>query len=243
MRSTRVTWNNRLRTGAYRPDLRVWSAALSLALASAAALAEPPTPAAVEFSADIVSYDAAGSTTGGGRVFVSNSGKVRIETPDAPTGFFLIDGAAATAVFVRPAQQIFMDARQSSRLTQIFLPVDPSGPCSQWQAAARNAGAPNTGGEWHCERSDAARVEGGATTVQYTVVSPDQKSTQRWIDTTLGFPVKLRMSDGKTLALEHIRVAAQPENLFSVPPGYRKSDPQALIDRIKQSDVWVEPPK
>ena len=212
-----------------------------LLLACAGAFAE--TPPAHEFSADIVSRDATGAATGSaGRIFVSN-GNVRIETSNTPAGFFLIDGTAATAVFVRPAQQVFMDARQSSRLTQIFLPVDPSAPCSQWQAAARNAGVPNAGGDWHCERIDAARADGHDTTVQYTVVSPNQESTQRWIDTALNFPVKLRQPDGTTLALEHIRVEAQPASLFTVPPQYRRSDPQALIDRIKQSDVWVEPPK
>jgi hypothetical protein len=212
-----------------------------LLLACAGAFAE--TPPAHEFCADIVSRDATGAATdGGGRMFVSN-GKVRIEPANTPAGFFLIDGAAASSLFVRPAQQVFMDARQSSRLTQIFLPVDPSVPCSQWQAAARNAGVPNADGDWHCERIDTARVDSHDTTVQYTVVSPNQDSTQRWIDTVLDFPVKLRQSDGATLTLEHIRVEAQPASLFTVPSHYRKSDPQALIDRIKQSDVWVEPPR
>jgi hypothetical protein len=212
-----------------------------LLLACAGAFAE--TPPAHEFSADIVSRDATGAATGSsGRVFVSN-GKVRIETSNTAAGFFIIDGQAATALFVRPAQQVFMDARQSSRLTQIFLPVDPSLPCSQWQAAARNAGVPNADGDWHCVRIDSARLDSHDTTVQYTVVSPNQDSTQRWIDTALDFPVKLRQSDGATLTLEHIRVEAQPASLFTVPPHYRKSDPRALIDRIKQSDVWVEPPK
>jgi hypothetical protein len=27
--------------------------------------------------------------------------------------------------------------------------------------------------------------------------------------------------------------------LFEIPPGLRKFDPQTLIQRIKQSDVWV----
>jgi hypothetical protein len=212
-----------------------------LLLSCAGAFAE--TPPAHDFCADIVSRDASGTATdSGGRVFVSN-GKVRIEPTNTPAGFFLIDGAAATSLFVRPAQQVFMDARQSSRLTPIFLPVDPNVPCSQWQAAARNAGVPNAGGDWHCERIDTAPVDGHDTTIQYTVVSPNRESTQRWIDTALDFPVKLRQSDGATLTLEHIRVEPQPASLFTVPASYRKSDPRALIDRIKQSDVWVEPPK
>ena len=34
-----------------------------------------------------------------------------------------------------------MEAKQSSRLTQIFVPVDTKEPCQQWRAAASNAGA------------------------------------------------------------------------------------------------------
>ncbi len=54
----------------------------------------------------------------------SSDDKVRIETPELADGFFLVDGAKPAAYFVRPAARVFMDARQSSRLTQIFVPVD-----------------------------------------------------------------------------------------------------------------------
>jgi hypothetical protein len=195
---------------------------------------------ASEFSADIVSRDASGAATGTiARLYVSNR-KVRIETTDAATGYFLIDGATATALFVQPRQQVFMDARQSTRLTRIFLPVDPANPCAQWQAAARNAGVPGAGGDWHCEHAQTTSVDGA---IEYTVASPDGESTRRWIAAELQFPVKLRASDGTTLTLEHIRLEAPTAALFSVPAGYRKSDPQALLDRIKRSDVWVESPK
>jgi hypothetical protein len=43
------------------------------------------------------------------------------------------------------------------------------------------------------------------------------------------------------LALEHIRIEAQPAGLFDIPPGFRKLDPRALIERIKHSDSWVDP--
>jgi hypothetical protein len=77
--------------------------------------------------------------------------------------------------------------------------------------------------------------------VEFRVVSPDQQSSQRWVDPRLEFPVKLRAADGTTIALERIRVEAQPASLFVVPAGYRKFTPQAPIDRIKRSDVWVDP--
>src|SRR5580692_8449586 len=144
-----------------------------LLLACAGAFAQTPPPR--EFSADLVSRDATGAATdGGGRVFVSN-GQVRIEPANTPAGFFLVDGATATSLFVRPAQRVFMDARQSSPLTWIFLPVDPTNPCSQWQAAASHAGVPDAGGAWHCERINTAAAENHDTAVQYAVVSPNQE--------------------------------------------------------------------
>jgi hypothetical protein len=59
----------------------------------------------------------------------------------------------------------------------------------------------------------------------------------------LEFPIKLRAADRTTITLEHIRIGAQPADLFSVPAGYRKWDPRELIERIKQSDVWAAPPQ
>ena len=177
-------------------------------LISGAALAAP------EFSADLVSRDARA------HIFVAN-GKVRI---DAEAGYYLIDGTAA--IFVRPERRMFVDARQSTLLTRIFLSVDPTNPCPQWQAAARNAG---DNSEWTCER---------VTATEYNVAG-----TRRWIDAQLQFPVRFRGPDGTTIALEHIQLGTQPASLFTVPADYRKSDPRALIERLKQSDVWVEPPK
>jgi hypothetical protein len=210
---------------------------LTLGLVSAGAFAQAAP--AVEFSADIVNRDAAGLAIGAAaKLYVSNH-RVRIETPEASAGFLLIDGDAGTAYFVRPAQQVFMDAKQSSLLTQIFVPVDARDPCRRWQAAAANAGVPNAGGEWRCERINEEFV-GDRRATLYHVGSP-QSTSLRWIDSDLEFPVKLLAADGTAIALEHIRVEAQPAGLFNLPPGFRKLDPRALIERIKHSDAWVDP--
>ena len=213
------------------------STVLALALASAGGFAQAaPAP---EFSADIVSRDAAGLAKGtAAKLYVSNH-KVRIETPETSGGFLLIDGDAGTAHFVRPAQQVFMDANQSSRLTQIFVPLDPKNPCRRWQAAAATAGAPNAGGEWRCERIDDELV-GDRRAIRYQVSSAESSSL-RWIDSDLEFPLKLLAADGTVIALEHIRSEAQPASLFDIPAGFRKFDPRALIERIKHSDAWVDP--
>jgi hypothetical protein len=50
------------------------------------------------------------------------------------------------------------------------------------------------------------------------------------------------MDDGTSLTVENVRVGAQSPDLFAIPATYRKLDPHALIERIKHSDVWVEPP-
>jgi hypothetical protein len=208
-----------------------------VAYATAAPAAPPSSP---PFSAEIISRTDAGATPAPpARLYVS-APRVRIETPQAPDGYFLVDAAAA--LFVRPAQQAYMDARQSSPLTQIFIVVDPADPCPEWQAAAENAAAAGVAGAWHCERipRDAADAPG---IVGFRVVTPDHASSERWVDTRLAFTVRVRAADGSMLTLEHVRPGVQPAQLFAVPSDYQRFDPQALIERIKHSDVWAAPPK
>jgi HPt (histidine-containing phosphotransfer) domain-containing protein len=223
-----------------RPTVGQGVIALCLALCIVSAGAFAPAAHAGEFSADIVSRDAAGTAIGAvAKLYVRNN-MVRIETPEASAGFLLINGDAGTAQFVRPAQQIFMEARQSSRLTQIFVPIDTKEPCQQWRAAASNAGVAGAKGEWRCERIEDEIIE-GRRAVQFRVSSPVSPSSRRWIDSDLDFPVKLLATDGTTIALEHIVVEAQPADRFAIPPGFRNFDPQALLERVKHSDVWVDP--
>jgi len=56
-------------------------------------------------------------------------------------------------------------------------------------------------------------------------------------------PLRLEAEDGSSYRLERIDEKPQPPGLFMVPRGYAKFDPQKLIERLKQSDVWVEPPR
>src|ERR1700722_5839604 len=177
------------------------TAVLHLAwLFSAAAVAQGQPPS---FSADIVSLDAGGARHVAANLQVAKP-KARIEMAGAADGFFLSDTDVGTALFVRTAQRLYLDARQSTLFTRIFVPVDPLDPCRQWQAGAATAGG-------------AGR--------------------------TMGFPVKWQAADGKVFVLENIVLQAQPQSLFSIPPDYRKLDPQALLERIKHSDVWAEPSK
>jgi hypothetical protein len=214
------------------------AAVLHLALVcSAGALAEAEPQS---FSADIVSLDAGGAQRGAAaKLYVANH-KARIEMAGVADGFFLSDTDAGTALFVRSAQRLYLDARQSSPLTRIFVPVDPRGPCRQWQAAAATAGVTSTG-EWHCEPIERASVNHHEI-IEYRVTS-DGQSNYGWVDRTIGFPVKWQAADGKVFVLENILLQTQPESLFSIPSDFGKLDPQALLERIKHSDVWAEPSK
>lgn len=54
--------------------------------------------------------------------------------------------------------------------------------------------------------------------------------------------MQIETADGTVISADHIRDEPQPAQSFDIPAGLRKFDPQALIRRIQQSDVWVEPP-
>ena len=190
------------------------------------------------FSADIVTRrdDVAAPA---GRLSVLD-GKVRIETAEHPDGFFLVDTVKPSAYFVRPGAGLYMEARQSSRLTRLFVPVDPDAPCRQWQAMARLAGVAGEG-EWRCERTGEETIDGHSTAV-FRALSADGQEFFGWIDRERQFPLQIRTEDGVVFKLERIKDEPQPESSFELPAGYRKFSPEALIERIKQSDVWVAKP-
>lgn len=192
---------------------------------------------AQQFSADLVitpQHGVAAAPAGTLRVF---DDKVRLETPELADGFFLIDGAKPTAYFVRPAARIFMDARQSSRLTRMFVPVDPDNPCRQWQAMAKLAGVPGQG-DWRCERV-AEEMIGGRSIIGYRAVSASGQQLLGWIDPARKFPLRIKAEDGAVITAGNIRDEPQPAQSFEMPANLRKFDPQALIEQIEQSDVWV----
>jgi hypothetical protein len=195
---------------------------------------------AVTFSADLVTT-IANKPAELGRVAVSN-GKVRIDAPDIRDGFFIVDGTNRAAWFVRPRQQVFMKAKQSTPLTQLLVPVDPADPCRQWQIMEQVAGVIGTPGGWQCELVGREVVEGRETLKYLAVPGPGERS-YRWIDSQREFPIKLESPNGTTIALKNIVDAVQPQDLFVIPASYREFDPQQLLDLIKQSDVWVESPR
>jgi hypothetical protein len=194
---------------------------------------------AQQFSAEIVATKDGGAAASAGKLYVSR-GKARIEAAALADGFFVIDGAAPSAYFVRPSARQFMDARQSSLLTRIFVPVDPENPCSAWQAMASLADATDHDA-WRCERVGQETID-GSSAIAYQAISTSGDKLLGWIDPMRKFPLRIKTEDGTVFELGDLRDAPQPAQLFEIPRNFTKFDPQALIDRIKQSDVWVEKP-
>jgi hypothetical protein len=192
---------------------------------------------AQQFSADIVTMKDDGTAAPAGKLYVSGD-KERIETAQLADGYFVIDGAAPSAYFVRPSVQQFMEARQSSPLTRIFISIDPENPCPQWEVMAKLAGNTDQGA-WHCERIGQEMIDGNST-IAYRAISASGREFQGWVDPVRKFPLRIKTEDGAVLAVQNLHDAPQPTKLFDIPTGFRKFDPEALIKQIKQSDVWVE---
>jgi hypothetical protein len=222
------------------PSAKAWLAAVI----SAGFVAGGPSPAkAQEFSAGLVMMRDSNNIDNkvlAGRIWVREA-RVRLETPEFTNAFFLVDVAQPSAYFVRPAMRTYMDARQSSLLTRLFVPVDPSGPCRRWQAMAELAGIAGQG-DWRCERSGEETIDGRSTVV-FRASFGSGRALLGWIDPSRGFPLRIRTEEGAVISLEKIRDEAQPASLFELPPNSKKFSPEALIEQIKQSDVWVSEPK
>ena len=80
-------------------------------------------------------------------------------------------------------------------------------------------------------------------TTTWRAVSPQQRTYGARIDRELKFPLRITTNFGTSFSLTEIVQAPQPASLFRIPLNFKKFDPQALIDQIKHSDVWVEPVK
>jgi hypothetical protein len=212
---------------------RLWQAA-RLGVVALGVLSGSVAAQAQQFSADIVRQRGAAATPAG-RLRVLDD-KVRIETSELADGFFLVDGTKPSAYFVRPAAGIYMDAWRSSELTRLFITVDPDQPCRRWQAMAHLAGLAEQG-DWRCEQTGEEEIDGRRMGVFHAVSGSVQIFA--WIDRARKFPLRIETEDGTVIALEQIKDEPQAASLFEPPSNFRKFSPEALIEQIKQSDVWV----
>jgi hypothetical protein len=205
------------------------------------AYAESQPPQAPQFSADLLRVDAAGEPLEETGKLYADGNSIRIETPDFPGNYFLVDLAARTSYFIQTAQRAFMEARLSSPLALVFLPLDPDNPCPAWQAQAERAAASPSDTPWRCERVGEETI-GGRHAIQFRVVPQQRHLHAAWIDPELRMPIRMTAAFGSA-ELVNIKRGAPPQaGLFKIPTHFRRFDPLRLIERIKQSDVWVEPP-
>ena len=135
-----------------------------------------------------------------------------------------------------------MDARQSSVLTELLVPVDPDAPCLQWQAMAEISGSAAGGSAWQCDRTG-AETRDGRTILKYEMTSPRGRRYSSWIDPRLRYVVRIEAYDGSTTELKNVQEAPPPDGAFMMPTGLRKFDPTQLIGIMQHSDVWVDPAK
>jgi hypothetical protein len=197
--------------------------------------------AAQEFSAEIITRNSAGEIVGAPAVLYAAGTKVRIETPELQGRHLIVDSSVPSSYLVHPKSHIYLDAKQSSRLTRLFIRLDPHDPCPQLHAMAKVAGLADGDGQWRCEKMDHENVAGRAT-VKFVIESPGGPD-MLWIDTEFGIPIRVEVEGGATLELQNIEVGPQSADKFIIPANYKKFDLRTLFERLKHSDVWVEPPK
>jgi hypothetical protein len=221
---------------------RAISTAIGVATAIFVVLA-PTVASAQQFSAELSRRDAAGQITKG-RLLVAGD-KIRIEAPDLQTGFFLVDTDAKTVYFAQPDRGVFMDALQSSILTELLVPVDPDAPCSKWQEMAQISGSAASGA-WQCSRV-ASETHDGHVILKYDMTSPHGRHYSSWIDSQLRYVVRIESHDGSTdgsvTELTNVQETPQADSALTMPAGLRKFDPRQLLEIAKHSDVWVDPAK
>ena len=138
---------------------------------------------------------------------------------EADLAFDLIGQAIRVTVVLRHVPNPEEPMQGSGRL----VPVQRSG-----------LGEPNR----RCERIGEEMI-GGRNAIAWRAVSASGRRFSGWIDRERRFPLRVKTEDGTIVTAEHFRDEPQPAELFQIPSGFRKFDPQVLIDRIKQSDVWV----
>jgi hypothetical protein len=172
-------------------------------------------------------------------------GKIRIETPDFSDGFFVSDSSNHVSYF--PCQ-LFCTAKRprfhggtAIKLAGFDVRVGRSRrPCKRWRSMAKVAGA--QGDERRCER-DGQEIIDGRHAVHYRIIPSSDREMSGWVDPNLKFPLKIQKEDGTTALVANMKEGPQPASLFEIPTDFRKFDPEALIRRIEQSDMWVEEPR
>jgi hypothetical protein len=170
-----------------------------------------------DFSADVVTHFSGGrgnEADGKGRFFTSK-GRVRTETyrGDTLSGVMITDMRNQTALRLMPQRKVAMDlsatfkAAQQSMNAMVQKPVDPANPCAALPGMT-------------CTKLGSEAVD-GRTTQKWELKDKNGKPLYLWTDPALHFALKVQ-GQGYSSEFHNVKVGPQPDNLFQVPPDYRK---------------------
>lgn len=198
-----------------RNRIRGYVALAVLLLAGAAALAQ----AAREFSAVIVE-NSNGKTTRQ-KIFVGHD-RMRVD-PDAATAadgaVVILDFSRSAGYVLMPAQKTFIELSglkpEGTGRMNFLTPADLTHPCDVLRLPGEAAGK-----NVPCRKDESVMLMGRMAT-QWTGTLPNGKEGHVWIDTRLGFLLKLETPD-TSIELLDIQEGTQPAALFEVPAGYMR---------------------
>ncbi len=199
---------------------------------------------AQQFSADVISTPATGSTTT--RVYVGKT-QMRLQTFSGgqPKDGMIWDAGRKSVTIVMDENHSYiggnstlLNAAMSSSgapvLVRIFRPTSGSDPCVDWNAAVlpyADSTKPRPHFSCHSVGEDAVN---GRTATKWFVVSTQGAKTDSgyaWIDSRLRVVSKSQDRNG-SVELKNIQEGAQPDTEFQVPAGYRQVDASALLTRL-----------
>jgi hypothetical protein len=152
-------------------------------------------------------------------------------------GYMLTDYAKGSVYAVMPAQKMYIDMSETlsqtgQLISRLFHPRNPEDACPDWQqifeTQHKTATCKKLGGE----------ILNGRTTVKYEGVDSDSNRALLWVDTKLGFLIKIQDKD-KVTVWQNIQEESQPENLFVIPAGYQRTDMQHMMEHMTDA----KPPK
>lgn len=169
--------------------------------AKPATAAAPAAMAMPEFSADMVTKT--GSMTMNGKWYASK-GKMRMETGPS---IMITDMNAKKSWMVMPSSKSYMEMDFSKAAGQMHTGTNP---CSTPEMTCKQVGKETIDGR------SAIKWEITMTTAGKAMTSTS------WIDEKLGIPLKTEAA-GTTMELKNVKEGPQPDNLFEVPAGYKKT--------------------
>jgi transposase len=135
-----------------------------------------------------------------------------------------------------PILSIVMDAKQSTWLTQILVPLDPDAPCKQWQAMAEIAGAADRGRQWRCNRIGSESAH-GRNTIRCRAISPEVAASDCWLDPLLGFVVSVHRREIHVI-LDNLSTHKKNDDWLAAHPNVAFHFTPTSASWLNQVEIW-----